>query len=331
MSTVLITGGAGYIGSHTAVCLLRAGYSVVLLDNLSNAERQTVSHIEALSGQAVPFHEADLLDKEALRAVFRAHKIDAVIHFAGLKAVGESVAQPLRYYHVNLLATLHLCEVMDEFDCRTLVFSSSAAVYGLNNRVPFTEEMPTGATNPYGRTKIMQEQMLRDLHTADSRWRVLLLRYFNPIGAHESGLLGENPRGVPNNLLPYVIRVAAGQLDRVHVFGGDYDTPDGTGVRDYIHVMDLAEGHVAAVSWLETHAGVEAVNLGTGHGSSVLEIIHAVEAACGHEIPYVIDPRRPGDIAACWADTEKARRLLGWQAARSLEQMCRDSWNSLQK
>ena len=330
MSTILITGGAGYIGSHTAVCLLEAGYSVVILDNLSNAERSTIDHIEKLSGKNIPFYEVDLLDADAVRNVFRTHKIDAVIHFAGLKAVGESVAQPLRYYRTNLDAALNLCEIMNEFDCRTLVFSSSACVYGMNNQVPFTEDMPLGATNPYGQTKLMQEQIFRDLYTADPRWRILLLRYFNPIGAHESGLLGENPKGIPNNLLPYVVRVAAGQLDCLHVYGNDYNTPDGTGVRDYIHVMDLAEGHALAVNYLETHEGVEAINLGTGRGCSVLEIIHAMEAACGHEIPYVIDPRRPGDIAACWADTQKARRLLGWQATRSLKQMCRDSWNAIQ-
>ena len=330
MSTILITGGAGYIGSHTAVCLAQAGHSIVILDNLSNASRDAIRRIELLTEQSIPFHEVDLCEKEAVRAVFREHSIDAVIHFAGLKAVGESVAQPLRYYRTNLTATLNLCEVMEEFDCRTLVFSSSASVYGLNNQVPYAEDMPLGATNPYGCTKLMQEQIFRDLHAADPRWRILLLRYFNPIGAHESGLLIENPKGIPNNLLPYVVRVAAGQLDCLHIFGDDYDTADGTGVRDYIHVMDLAEGHSLALNYLETHEGIDAINLGAGHGYSVLEIVRAMEAACGHEIPYVIDPRRPGDIAACWADTRKAKELLGWQASRSLEQMCRDSWNAIQ-
>ena len=331
MSTILITGGAGYIGSHTAVCLAQAGHSIVILDNLSNAGRDAIRRIELLTERSIPFHEVDLCEKEAVRAVFQAHSIDAVIHFAGLKAVGESVAQPLRYYRTNLTATLNLCEVMDEFDCRTLVFSSSASVYGLNNQIPYSEDMPLGATNPYGCTKLMQEQILRDLHAADPRWRILLLRYFNPIGAHESGLLTENPKGIPNNLLPYVVRVAAGQLDCLHIFGDDYDTADGTGVRDYIHVMDLAEGHSLALNYLETHEGIDAINLGTGHGYSVLEIVRSMETACGHEIPYVMDPRRPGDIAACWADTRKAKELLGWQASRSLEQMCRDSWNAIQK
>ena len=323
---ILVTGGAGYIGSHTAVVLLEAGHDLILVDNFCNSKPEALEDIRQIAGRDFAFVEADLRDRATMERIFDAHAVDAVIHFAGLKAVGESVAKPLAYYDNNLIGTLVLLEVMRDHQVKRLVFSSSATVYGMNNPVPLKEDYPTSATNPYGYTKVMIEQMLRDLGRADNAWAISLLRYFNPIGAHPSGRIGEDPNDIPNNLLPYVAQVAAGKLEKVHVFGNDYDTPDGTGVRDYIHVMDLARGHVAALDYVCEHTGVEAVNLGTGKGTRVLEIIRAYEKACGHAIPYVIDPRRPGDIATCYAAPEKAKQLFGWTAKHTVEEMCEDGW-----
>jgi len=328
---VLVTGGAGYIGSHTCVELLNAGYEVVIVDNFANSKPEALNAIRTITGKDFAFYEADLRDRAALEVPFTEHAIDAVIHFAGLKAVGESVAKPLEYYDNNLYGFIVLAEVMRAHGVKRFVFSSSATVYGMNNPVPFNETMPTSATNPYGYTKVMIEQMLRDMAVADPEWRICLLRYFNPIGAHESGLIGEDPNGIPNNLLPYVAQVAAGKLKQLTVFGDDYDTPDGTGVRDYIHVVDLALGHIAALKYVDSHTGAEAVNLGTGKGTSVLEIVHAFEKACGHAIPYRIAERRPGDIAECYAETEKAAKLLGWHAERNIDDMCRDGWRFAEK
>ena len=332
---ILVTGGTGFIGSHTVVELIQAGKEVVIVDNFSNSKPEVLNRIEKITGTRPTFYEADLLDKPAIDQIFDEQKIDAVIHFAGLKAVGESVHKPLEYYHNNITGTLMLCQSMREHGCKRIVFSSSATVYGMNNPVPFKEGMPTSATNPYGYTKVMIEQILSDLHTADPEWSVVLLRYFNPIGAHESGLIGEDPNGIPNNLLPYVSQVAIGKLPQLQVYGDDYDTPDGTGVRDYIHVVDLALGHLKAIDYSMAHTGVEAINLGTGRGYSVLEMVHAFEAAnhvhCGHEIPYKIVGRRAGDIATCYADASKAKELLGWEATRGIEEMCRSSWNFIQK
>ena len=321
---ILVTGGTGFIGSHTVVELIQAGKEVVIVDNFSNSKPEVLNRIEKITGTRPTFYEADLLDKPAIDQIFDEQKIDAVIHFAGLKAVGESVHKPLEYYHNNITGTLMLCQSMREHGCKRIVFSSSATVYGMNNP-------PTSATNPYGYTKVMIEQILSDLHTADPEWSVVLLRYFNPIGAHESGLIGEDPNGIPNNLLPYVSQVAIGKLPQLQVYGDDYDTPDGTGVRDYIHVVDLALGHLKAIDYSMAHTGVEAINLGTGRGTSVLEIVHAFEKACGHEIPYQIVGRRAGDIATCYADASKAKELLGWEATRGIEEMCRSSWNFIQK
>ena len=330
---ILVTGGAGYIGSHTQVVLLEAGHEVVCMDNLSNSSPKAQKRVEALTGKKVPFYAADVRDRAALERVFSEHRFDCVIHFAGLKAVGESVAKPWEYYENNIGGTLTLTDVMRKHGCKRIIFSSSATVYGDPAEIPITENCPKGrCTNPYGWTKWMQEEILRDLHTADVRngdkdpWRVVILRYFNPIGAHPSGLLGEDPNGVPNNLMPYITQVAVGKLEKLHVFGKDYDTPDGTGVRDYIHVMDLARGHAAALQAIEA-GGVEVFNLGTGRGYSVLEIVAAFEAASGVKIPYVVDPRRPGDIAVCYADPAKAERALGWRAEKDIADMCRDSWN----
>ena len=323
---VLVTGGAGYIGSHTCVELLNAGHELVIVDNFANSKPEALEAIRAITGRDFAFYEADLRDREALDRAFSEHDVDAVIHFAGLKAVGESVEKPLEYYDNNLYGFIVLAEVMREHGVNMLVFSSSATVYGMNNPVPFNETMPTSATNPYGYTKVMIEQMLRDIAAADPRWRIVLLRYFNPIGAHESGLIGEDPNGIPNNLLPYVAQVAAGKLKELTVFGDDYDTPDGTGVRDYIHVVDLALGHLAALEYAKDHPGAEAVNLGTGRGTSVLEIVRAFEKACGHPIAYRVAARRPGDIPVCYAETDKAARLLHWHATRDIEDMCRDGW-----
>ena len=324
---VLVTGGAGYIGSHTCVELLNAGHEVVIIDNFVNSKPDALDCIRRITGKDFDFCEADLRDRAAVKKLFDEHEIDAVIHFAGLKAVGESVQKPLEYYDNNLGGFFVLAEEMRAHNVKRIVFSSSATVYGMNNPVPFREEMPTSATNPYGYTKVMIEQMLRDLAVADPEWSIVLLRYFNPIGAHESGLIGEDPNGIPNNLLPYVAQVAAGIRPQLSVFGNDYDTPDGTGVRDYIHVVDLALGHLAALNYAETHTGAEAINLGTGHGTSVLEIVAAFEKASGRPVPYKICDRRPGDIATCYADTTKAAKLLGWHATRDIDDMCRDGWN----
>ncbi len=330
--TILVTGGAGFIGSHTCVELLNAGYQVVIVDNLCNACRESVVRVEKITGKKVTFYQVDLLDQEKLDAVFAKEKVDAVIHFAGLKAVGESVAKPLEYYHNNLTGTLNLCEAMRNHGCKSIVFSSSATVYGDPAFVPITEECPKGKiTNPYGKTKSMLEEILQDLCVPDPEWNVILLRYFNPIGAHESGLIGENPKGIPNNLLPYITQVAVRKLERLGVFGDDYDTPDGTGVRDYIHVVDLAEGHVKALEKVASmqksgESGTRIYNLGTGIGYSVLDIVHNFEKACGKEIPYEIKPRRAGDIATCYADASKAKAELGWTAKRGIAKMCEDAW-----
>ncbi len=324
---ILVTGGAGYIGSHTCVELLNAGYDVVVVDNLCNSSESALERVSQITGKQVPFYKVDIRDKAGLKQVFEVHKPDAVIHFAGLKAVGESVRMPLAYYQNNIYGTLVLCEVMQECNCKNIIFSSSATVYGNPAFVPITEECPKGEiTNPYGQTKAMLEQVLTDLHTADASWNVVLLRYFNPIGAHKSGLMGENPKGIPNNLLPYVAQVAVGKLECVNVFGDDYDTPDGTGVRDYIHVVDLACGHVKALEQIKADCGVKIYNLGTGNGYSVLQIIKAFEKACGHTIPYKVTPRRPGDIACCYANPEKAGAELHWRAERGIEEMCEDAW-----
>lgn len=324
---ILVTGGAGYIGSHTCVELLKAGYEVVIVDNLYNSNKKAVSRIQEITGKNVSFYDLDILNKDGLSQVFQREKIDAVIHFAGLKAVGESVHKPIEYYHTNIEGTLTLVQVMKENGVKSIVFSSSATVYGDPAQIPITEECPKGTcTNPYGWTKWMNEQILTDLNTADPAWNVMLLRYFNPIGAHESGLIGEDPKGIPNNLLPYVAQVAIGKLKRVGVFGNDYDTPDGTGVRDYIHVVDLALGHVAALKKMQESDGVQIYNLGTGKGYSVLDVIHAFEKACGHPIPYEILPRRDGDIATCYSDCTKAEKELGWTAKYDLDEMCASSW-----
>ncbi len=325
-STILVTGGAGYIGSHTCVELLAAGHDLVVFDNLSNSKRAVLDRVARIAGRDAPFVEGDVRDRTALRRVFAAHRIDAVIHFAGLKAVGESVAQPLRYYDNNVSGSIALFEVMAEAGVKTLVFSSSATVYGDPHEVPIREDFPLSATNPYGRSKLMVEEILRDTVRADDSWRVALLRYFNPVGAHESGLIGEDPNGVPNNLMPFITQVAIGRRPELSVFGNDYATPDGTGVRDYIHVVDLARGHLAALWALTRQAGVMTVNLGTGRGYSVLEVVEAFERASGHRVPYRIAPRRPGDIAQCFADPSLAECLLGWRAGFDLDAMCRDSW-----
>ncbi|MBR0164587.1 MAG: UDP-glucose 4-epimerase GalE [Lachnospiraceae bacterium] len=325
--TVLATGGAGFIGSHTAVELLREGYDVVIADNLYNASPKVIGRIAQITGKTPRFYEIDVSDRTALNGLFEKEMIDAVIHFAGYKAVGESVEKPLEYYTNNLNTTLVLCDVMRAHGCKKIVFSSSATVYGDPAEIPITEHCPLGErTNPYGETKAMQERILTDLWKSDHDWQVMLLRYFNPIGADESGLIGEDPKGIPNNLVPYVARVAAGTLREVHVFGNDYPTPDGTGVRDYIHVTDLARGHVAALRAFDRLKDVQIFNLGTGRGNSVLEVIRAFEDACGKKIPFVIDGRRAGDIAACYADTSRAKDLLHWEAQKTIADMCADSW-----
>ena len=325
---ILVTGGTGFIGSHTVVELQKAGYEVVIVDNLYNSKEIVLDRIETITGKRPTFYDLDVNDREGLNKVFDKEDIGAVIHFAGYKAVGESTRKPIEYYANNLGSTLVLCDVMRNHGCKKIVFSSSATVYGNPAFVPITEECPLGVTtNPYGESKSMQERILTDIYKSDNEWSVMLLRYFNPIGAHESGLMGEDPKGIPNNLLPYVAQVAAGKLEKVHVFGNDYDTPDGTGVRDYIHVVDLAKGHVKAIQGFEKLNGVNIFNLGTGVGYSVLDIIHAFAKACGKEIPYVIDPRRLGDIATCYSDPAKAKEVLGWTAEKTLEDMCRDAWN----
>ena len=324
--TVLVTGGAGFIGSHTCVELLQGGFEVVVADNLCNASEESLRRVEKITGKKLTFYPIDVRDRAALDGVFSAHKIDWVIHFAGLKAVGESVEKPLAYYDNNLISTLVLLEVMRAHHVKRIVFSSSATVYGEPERLPLDEGCRLSATNPYGTTKLMQERILQDVYASDHEWNVALLRYFNPVGAHESGLIGEDPKGIPNNLMPYVAQVASGKLRRIGVFGNDYPTPDGTGVRDYIHVVDLARGHVAAIRALR-EPGVHIYNLGTGKGYSVLDMIHAFEKACGKTLPYEILPRRAGDVPACYASSEKAERELGWKAEYDLEKMCRDQWN----
>lgn len=328
MSRVLVTGGAGYIGSHACVELLAAGHLPVVVDNFCNSRPEALARVRAISGRDFPVHALDLRDRDGLRRVFADEAPEAVLHFAGLKAVGESVAEPWRYFDNNVGSTLALVEVMRESACRTLVFSSSATVYGVPGQVPLTEDAPLAAINPYGRTKLMIEQMLGDLAAAESGWQIALLRYFNPVGAHESGLIGEDPAGIPNNLMPYITQVAVGRLPRLRVFGGDYATPDGTGVRDYLHVVDLARGHVQALDWLQEArpGGATPINLGTGRGVSVLDLLRAFEAASGRPVPFEIVARRPGDAAVCYADASRAGRLLGWRASRELDAMCRDAW-----
>lgn len=323
---VLVTGGAGYIASHTNVVLLEKGYEVVAIDNFVNSSIDAIKSVEKITGKSIKFYEGDVRDKAILKRIFVENKIDAVIHFAGLKAVGESVAKPLKYYANNLISTLHLLEEMEKFGVKNFIFSSSATVYGTPERLPLDEECSLSTTNPYGATKLMIEDMLRDIYKTDKSWHIVLLRYFNPVGAHKSGFIGEDPQGIPNNLMPYVAKVAAGELECLSVFGNDYDTPDGTGVRDYIHVMDLAEGHVAAIEYIDK-VGIEAINLGTGVGYSVLDMVNAFEKASGKHVPYVFKPRRAGDIASCYASPEKAKKLLKWEAKLGLDDMCADLWN----
>lgn len=325
--SILVTGGAGYIGSHTCIEMQNAGYDVIVVDNLDNSSSESLKRVEKITGKAVKFYEEDVRNKDALRKIFKENKIEAVIHFAGLKAVGESVREPIMYYDNNLISTISLLEVMTEFNVKKIVFSSSATVYGVATEMPLVEGMPLGAINPYGRTKYFIEEILRDLYVADNSWCIALLRYFNPIGAHESGTIGEDPKGIPNNLMPYISQVAVGKLEKLHVFGDDYNTVDGTGVRDYIHVVDLANGHVKAVDWALKNVGCEAFNLGTGNGTSVLELRDAFVKANNIDVPYVIDPRRPGDPDEVYANADKAREVLGWEAKLGINEMCRDTWN----
>ena len=324
--TILVTGGAGYIGSHTCVELLKVGFNVVVVDNLANSKKESLNRVQQITGKTLLFHEIDLLDQDELDQVFRKSPIDAVIHFAGLKAVGESVNIPLQYYHNNLTGTLNLCRAMKTHHVKSLVFSSSATVYGDPATVPIKEDFPISATNPYGRSKLMIEQILNDLHISDIKWNIVLLRYFNPVGAHAGGSIGEDPNGLPNNLFPFITQVVVGKLKKLSVFGNDYSTPDGTGVRDYIHVVDLARAHIKALDRFELDAGVEIFNVGTGRGYSVLEIIKAFESASGKKIPYKIVDRRPGDIATCYADPSKAKSQLGWDAKYGIAEMCSDAW-----
>ncbi len=329
--SILVTGGAGYIGSHTSVELLESGYDIIIVDNFLNSKPESLERIKKITGKDFKFYETDLLDEAGLDKIFAENKIDAVIHFAGLKAVGESVAKPMWYYHNNITGTLILCQTMKKYGVKKLVFSSSATVYGNPASVPITEDFPLSTTNPYGATKLMIENILRDVYVSDNEWSIALLRYFNPIGAHESGLIGEDPNGIPNNLMPYVAQVAAGKLKELSVFGDDYDTKDGTGVRDYIHVVDLAKGHLKALSKVMSSNGVDAYNLGTGNGYSVLEMVRAFEEINGVKVPFKIADRRPGDIAECYANPKKAKEILGWEAKLGLEEMCRDSWNFMVK
>lgn len=323
---ILVTGGAGYIGSHTCVELLEAGKEIIIVDNFSNSKPESVRRVNEITGKMANLYEIDILNKEDLNRVFEDNDIEAVIHFAGLKAVGESVEIPLTYYHTNITGTLMLCEVMRDHGVKKLVFSSSATVYGDPATTPIKEDFPLSATNPYGRTKLMIEEILRDLFVSDDSWSISLLRYFNPIGAHASGRIGEDPNGIPNNLMPYITQVAVGKREQLSVFGDDYDTHDGTGVRDYIHVVDLAKGHLAALDYVLENKGIEAVNLGTGTGYSVLDVVKAFESATDQSVPYKITPRRPGDIATCYADPDKAMQLFGWKTEKDIEEMCRDSW-----
>lgn len=324
---ILVTGGTGYIGSHTVVELLDSGYEVVIVDNFYNSKPEVLNRIQDITGKDFKFYEIDIRDQEALDKVFSENQIEAVIHFAGLKAVGESVEIPITYYHNNITGTLMLCEVMQKHGVKKIVFSSSATVYGMDNKPPYTEDMPTSATNPYGRTKLMIEEILKDIYVSDNSWGISILRYFNPIGAHASGKIGEDPNGIPNNLLPYITQVACGKREKLYVFGDDYDTNDGTGVRDYIHVVDLAQAHTKALEKILSNTGVEIYNLGTGVGYSVLDVINTFARVNQVEVPYVITDRRPGDVATSFADPSKAFKELGWKAAKNLEDMCRDSWN----
>lgn len=324
---ILVTGGCGYIGSHTCCELLNKGHNVIIIDNLSNSKKEVVNYIKEITGRDVTLYIGDVCDKDLLRKIFNKNKIDSVIHFAGYKAVGESVKLPLKYYRNNLDSTLSLCEVMSEFDCKNLVFSSSATVYGIPKKLPIKEDFPLSTTNPYGTTKLMIERILKDLYTSDNTWHIALLRYFNPIGAHSSGLLGEDPNGIPNNLMPYIVKVATGELECLSIFGDDYDTKDGTGVRDYIHVVDLALGHIAAIEKIDKEPGVYTYNLGTGVGYSVLELVKTFSKVNNINVNYKIAPRRPGDIAECYADTTKASDELHWHATKTIEDMCRDSYN----
>lgn len=324
---ILVTGGVGYIGSHTVLELQEHGHEVVVVDNLSNSKREVLSRVEELSGKEITFYQVDLRDEMALEQVFLQHQFDCCIHFAGFKAVGESVLLPWEYYDNNINGTLVLIKLLRKYHCKNLIFSSSASVYGNVKKVPITEDTPMGeCTNPYGRTKAMIEQMLQDIYKADNEWNIVILRYFNPIGAHKSGLIGENPNGIPNNLMPYITQVAAGKLKELHIYGDDYDTPDGTGVREYIHVVDLASGHVCVLQAIEQHCGIEIFNLGTGKGYSVLEIVHAFEDVNNIKIPYIIDERRPGDVATSYSDSTKIENLYGWRSQNGIEEMCRDSW-----
>ncbi|WP_296824732.1 UDP-glucose 4-epimerase GalE [Sulfurovum sp.] len=325
-STILVTGGAGYIGSHTVVLLIEAGYDVVVFDNFCNASRESIKRVEKITGEEITVIEGDIRSRKDLKKVFESRTIDSVIHFAGLKAVGESVEQPLRYYDNNVYGTVSLCEVMAEYGCRSIVFSSSATVYGDPHTTPIKEDFPLFATNPYGRSKLFIEEILRDLYVSDNRWKIVLLRYFNPVGAHESGTIGEDPSGIPNNLMPFIAQTAVGKREYLSVFGDDYDTHDGTGVRDYIHVVDLAEGHVKALDRINSFNAVMTINLGTGKGYSVLDMVKAFEKASGKEVPYRIAPRRAGDIAKCYADPSYAKEILGWEAKKGIEEMCKDSW-----
>jgi len=325
-STILVTGGAGYIGSHTVILLIESGYDVVIFDNFSNASKESIKRVEKIVGKSIPLMEGDIRNKEDLKKVFENHTIDSVIHFAGLKAVGESVEKPLKYYDNNVTGTVTLCEAMAEYGCKSIVFSSSATVYGDPHTTPIKEDFPLSATNPYGRSKLFIEEILRDLYVSDNTWKVILLRYFNPVGAHSSGTIGEDPNGIPNNLMPYITQTAVGKLSCLGVFGDDYDTHDGTGVRDYIHVVDLADGHLKAIEKIEEIKEVLTVNLGTGKGYSVLDMVKAFEKASNKEVPYCIAPRRAGDIAKCYADPSYAKEVLGWEATKGIDEMCQDSW-----
>ncbi|AMB96194.1 UDP-glucose 4-epimerase GalE [Aerococcus urinae] len=325
--SILVTGGAGYIGSHTVIELINSGYDVVIVDDFSNSKPTVLDRIEKIAGKRPTFYEANILDGDALRQIFEKESIDAVIHYAAFKAVGESVEKPIDYYHNNMGGLLQVLKVMKEFGVKEFVYSSSATVYGMNNVSPLTEDLPTSATNPYGYSKVMGEQILKDTYKAHPDWSIMILRYFNPIGAHESGLIGEDPQGVPNNIMPYITQVAIGKLEKLHVFGNDYDTHDGTGVRDYLHVVDLAKGHVAAIDYANKHQGLEIVNLGTGQGYSVLDLVNTFQEVNHVDLPYVIDERRAGDVAECYADPSYAKELLGWEAEEDLADMCRDSWH----
>ena len=328
---ILVTGGAGYIGSHTCVELLKKDFQVTIVDNLSNSKETAIKRIEEITGKKVNFIKCDILEEEKLDTIFAENIFDAVIHFAGLKAVGESVEIPLDYYKNNISGTLSLCSVMKKHNVKNLIFSSSATVYGLNQNVPFKEDFPTSATNPYGRSKLMIEEILTDLYNSDNSWNIVLLRYFNPVGAHSSGLIGEDPNGLPNNLMPFISQVAVGKLPKLRVFGDDYPTQDGTGVRDYIHVVDLADGHIKAINQLNANCGLKIYNLGCGHGFSVLEVIDAFQEASGRNIPYEIVERRAGDIAVSYADSSLAKKELNWEAEKGIDEMCRDAWNWQQK